>query len=129
MQQILSNAVQVPEASYYSGWDKVGAVAVSMLILGGMGALLLFLIKVGVGWLTKISQAHMEFVQKQTAVMTQLQASNEQMTEASATMHERLDTLLGCTRSDCAVFKFRKQQAKEKVRFMTPGTQEEGGGQ
>lgn len=90
------------DVTYYSGWDKVGAVAVCVMMLGVM----LLLHRAGLKRVDAISDRHMEFVEKQVAVLTDLKASHDSMKDASQSMHRRMDVMLSCRLMGCPIKRF-----------------------
>jgi len=90
-------AADLAEASYYNGWDKVGAVAVSVLMLG----VLVMLHRSGLKRVDQISDRHMGFVEQQTKVLTSLTESNRETTDATRSLHNRIDSILTCRKNGC----------------------------
>lgn len=86
-----------PDATYYSAWDKVGTVAVCVMMMGVLVLVLRALMKRA----DLISDKHMQFVESQTKVLTDLTASHETAKEAAQSMHRRLDGILSCRRAGC----------------------------
>jgi len=97
------------DATYYSGWDKAGAVAVAVAMLGVMVTLLTVVIRMhkgGISRLNEVSDRHMAFVEKQVAVLTDLKASNDSMKDSAQSMHRRIDVMLSCRYGGCPVKRF-----------------------
>ena len=87
------------DATYYSGWDKVGAVAVCMLMLG----VLVLLHRAGLKRVDQITDRHMAFMEKQTEVMAGLCDSNKSVVLGTSAFHKRLDWMLRCRKTGCPV--------------------------
>lgn len=94
---LITIAAEISDVSYYNGWDKVGAVAVAVLMLG----VLVMLHRSGLKRVDQISDRHMGFVEQQTKVLTSLTESNRESTEATKSLHHRIDSILTCRKNGC----------------------------
>lgn len=94
------------DSSYWSGWDKVGAVAVAVFMM----VIMMLLHRSGLKRVDKISDRHMAFVEAQTKVMTELVKSNDDRNEANTALHERIDRFLECRQTKCPVNEFLKRK-------------------
>lgn len=97
--QILHFASNVTDPDRWSGWDKLGAVAVCMAML----FMMVLLHRAGLKRVDVVSDRHMKFVESQTAVMTQLVTKIEQSYESANKVHERMDRILECRQPRCPV--------------------------
>jgi hypothetical protein len=100
---IVSSAM---EASYFASWDKVGAVALSVAMIG----ILVGLHRSGLARVDAISDRLMKFVEEQTKVMTQLVESNRHTTDSANGLHARLDMLLTCGQPECPFLTMRRKK-------------------
>lgn len=96
------------DASSYSGWDKLGAVAVAV----AMVVVLIVLNNRALSRVDSISDKHIAFVEKQTEVMTTLVQGQETLTKASESMHRRVDSILQCRKPQCPFTKVFTQDDK-----------------
>jgi len=112
-------SVDLAEASYYNGWDKVGAVAVAVLMLG----VLVMLHRSGLKRVDQISDRHMGFVEQQTKVLTSLTESNRETTDATRALNHRIDTILTCRKNGCPyedIFQPDRRPRAPKTETSTP---------
>lgn len=113
---VLLLAAGTADATYYSGWDKVGAVAVCVLMLG----VLVLLHRSGLKRVDAISDRHMAFVEKQTEVLTELHGSNEQVVESTRTLHRRIDAMLTCHKPACPLKAFQSANSEDVTLHSKP---------
>lgn len=85
------------DAESYTGWDKLGAVAVAV----AMVVVLVILNNRALNRVDKISDKHLTYVEKQTEVMTRLVQGQDSLTKALETMHRRVDMVLQCRKPQC----------------------------
>lgn len=85
------------DAESYTGWDKLGAVAVAV----AMVVVLVILNNRALNRVDKISDKQLTYVEKQTEVMTRLVQGQDSLTKAHETMHRRVDMVLQCRKPQC----------------------------
>lgn len=98
------------DATYYSSWDKVGTVAVCVMMLG----VLVLLLRAAIKRVDAISDKHMQFVQSQTAVLTNMTASNDKLKDSAESMHRRIDGILSCRKFGCPMKQFLASEDEGK---------------
>ena len=98
---------EVPsDATYYSGWDKVGAVAVCVAVI----TVLVMLHRNGLKRVDAISDRHMAFVEAQTKTLTDVVSATNESRKASEAMHKRLDNILTCRKAGCPMRRIITQE-------------------
>ncbi len=109
----------IPQATDYTAWDKAGAVAVCLLMLG----LMIALHRAGLKRVDTISDRHMAFVEAQTKVMTTLVSSNNSVIEGYNVMHRRLDGMFSCRKTGCPVRVMLAFEEVEPMHHPAPGAE------
>lgn len=102
----------IPSAETLAGYEKLGIVGILLLVL----IIGLVVIIWAVRQLRSVSREFLGFVTEQTRTLTELRDAHEKQQETQERLHERLDTLLSCTRSGCPVFEMRKRQHRDAAR-------------
>lgn len=85
------------DAESYTGWDKLGAVAVAV----AMVVVLVVLNNRALNRVDKISDKHLTYVEKQTEVMTKLVQGQDNIVKSNEVMHHRVDMVLQCRKPNC----------------------------
>lgn len=106
------------DATYYSVWDKVGAVAVCMVML----VVVVRLHQTGLNRVDAISERHMTFVEKLTEILTELHSSNEDVVKITQTLHRRLDAMLACHKPACPLKAFQAASNEDVTLHSKPQT-------
>ena len=87
------------DASYFNGWDKVGAVAVCVLMLG----VLVALHRSGLKRVDTISDRLITFVETQTRVLSDLTSAHRAQMKSAEALHSRIDNILVCHKAGCPI--------------------------
>lgn len=98
--------IALGDASGFSAWDKVGIVGVLIAVI----SVLVGLHRAGLKRVDAISDRHMEFVEVQTKIITQLVESNKERNDSNLKLHERLDRFLECRQPRCPVNSWLQQK-------------------